>query len=154
MWVKTKNGAVAAYPYTVEQLKADYPNVSFSSNVTTDQLSDFNVFDVVHAETPAYDATTQRIETSLAPVLIHGVWTLTKTVVDLTQDQIDQKISAQWNVVRTERNKKLAATDWTQSKDSPLSAEKQQEWAAYRQSLRDITLQEDPFNIVWPTEPQ
>jgi hypothetical protein len=26
-------------------------------------------------------------------------------------------------------------------------------WAAYRQALRDVTLQPDPFNIVWPTPP-
>lgn len=151
MWVKTENGTVAAYPYTVEQLKADYPNVSFPSNVTADQLADFNVFEVAHAETPAYDATKQRIETSLAPVLIDGVWTLTKTVVDLTQDQIDAKINAQWNVVRTDRNQFLSACDWTQLPDAPVDATA---WAAYRQELRDITNQPDPFNIVWPQEPE
>jgi hypothetical protein len=27
-------------------------------------------------------------------------------------------------------------------------------WAIYRQALRDITNQADPFNITWPTPPQ
>lgn len=27
-------------------------------------------------------------------------------------------------------------------------------WEPYRQELRDVTSQSDPFNIVWPTLPQ
>jgi Phage tail assembly chaperone protein len=59
----------------------------------------------------------------------------------------------QWEFVRAERNAKLAACDWTQLPDSPISNVAAQEWAAYRQALRDITTQEDPFNITWPEEP-
>lgn len=28
------------------------------------------------------------------------------------------------------------------------------DWCDYRQALRDITNQPDPFNIVWPTKPE
>ena len=42
-------------------------------------------------------------------------------------------------MLREERNKKLAATDWTQFNDSPLSDSKKTEWSTYRQALRDIT---------------
>jgi hypothetical protein len=28
------------------------------------------------------------------------------------------------------------------------------EWIAYRQALRDITDQQDPFNIIWPIKPE
>jgi len=27
-------------------------------------------------------------------------------------------------------------------------------WATYRQELRDITTQSDPFNIIWPSKPE
>lgn len=48
----------------------------------------------------------------------------------------------------------LANTDWTQIPNGPLSQAKQQEWAVYRQELRDITQQPGyPFNIVWPIAP-
>jgi len=63
-------------------------------------------------------------------------------------------VSEKLNMVRTERNKKLADCDWTQFNDSPLTDEKKTEWQTYRQALRDIT---DGFDndteIVWPTKP-
>jgi hypothetical protein len=38
-------------------------------------------------------------------------------------------------------------SDWTQVADAPVD---KAVWATYRQALRDITTQTDPFNIVWP----
>jgi hypothetical protein len=53
--------------------------------------------------------------------------------------------------VRTERNAKLSASDWTQVADAPVDKD---EWAAYRQALRDISDQEGfPWTIVWPVAP-
>ena len=53
----------------------------------------------------------------------------------------------------------LSQTDWTQTIDSPLSDELKAEYAAYRQTLRDIpntinweTIQ-NANDIVWPREP-
>ena len=58
-----------------------------------------------------------------------------------------------WAAIRLERNKKLFQTDWTQLTDSPLSSKEKSDFQIYRQVLRDLTTQSDPFNIVWPTEP-
>ena len=55
-----------------------------------------------------------------------------------------------WEVVRQRRNQKLYSTDWTQLPDSPLNEQQKNLAALYRQQLRDITEQSDPFNIVWP----
>lgn len=56
--------------------------------------------------------------------------------------------------LRANRNLLLRETDWTQMPDAPLSEEKKSEYANYRQSLRDITLNViDPTNVVWPTKP-
>lgn len=57
-----------------------------------------------------------------------------------------------WATVRHMRDNLLAACDWTQLPDVP--SETKAVWADYRQALRDITLQTDPFNITWPTEPK
>ena len=62
-----------------------------------------------------------------------------------------QKDAAQWDSVRTDRNKCLADCDWTQLPDAPVNAV---EWATYRQDLRDITGQADPFGITWPEKPE
>ena len=64
-----------------------------------------------------------------------------------------EKTAAEWKFVRTERTKLLKASDWTQGADSPLTDSKKTEWKTYRQALRDVPTQSDPFNITWPTEP-
>ena len=57
-------------------------------------------------------------------------------------------------MLREQRNKKLAESDWTQYNDSPMSDSKKTEWATYRQSLRDITSSSQSiFSVTWPTEP-
>ena len=53
--------------------------------------------------------------------------------------------------VRTSRNDLLAKCDWTQIADS--TADKPT-WATYRQSLRDVTVQDGfPWNVTWPEAP-
>lgn len=71
---------------------------------------------------------------------------------DLAQLAIDEANAseAQWERVRSDRNTRLAACDWTQLPDAPVDAEA---WAIYRQALRDITDQSNPFEIVWPAAP-
>ena len=56
-----------------------------------------------------------------------------------------------WASVRTRRDALLAQSDWTQLPDVPLATK--ETWAIYRQALRDVTTQPDPFSIVWPVAP-
>lgn len=48
----------------------------------------------------------------------------------------------------------LIQSDWTQLPDVPLSLEKKQEWAVYRQILRDLPSNPDFPNVPFPTTPQ
>jgi hypothetical protein len=66
------------------------------------------------------------------------------------QEFAENALVREWTVVRAERNKLLADCDWTQLPDAAADAAA---WAVYRQALRDITDQSDPFNIQWPTTP-
>lgn len=58
-----------------------------------------------------------------------------------------------WAEVRKERDRGLSASDWSILPDVPMTVERRRQWEAYRQALRDITTQTDPFNIVWPAPP-
>lgn len=58
---------------------------------------------------------------------------------------------SEWPLVRAERDRRLLASDWTQLPDVPLATK--EAWATYRQALRDITLQSNPFSIAWPVAP-
>ena len=55
---------------------------------------------------------------------------------------------------RAQRDALLAACDWTQAADSPLTDAKKEEWQTYRQALRDITKQAGfPSTVDWPVAP-
>lgn len=57
----------------------------------------------------------------------------------------------QWQAVRAQRDMLLTECDWTQLPDVPSST--RAAWTSYRQALRDITEQSDPFSIAWPVAP-
>ena len=59
--------------------------------------------------------------------------------------------TADWFLVREKRDELLVSTDWSMSRDVPEKLKIKYE--KYRQELRDITKQNDPKNIVWPTKP-
>ena len=60
-------------------------------------------------------------------------------------------------ILRSDRNAKLSACDWTQFPDSPLSAESKSAWATYRQALRDLPGNTGEItnvnDVSWPVEP-
>lgn len=84
---------------------------------------------------------------------IHMIlWNGSEIVEDV--DKTQANLHEEWNSFRRERNNRLAICDWTQFRDSPLTQEKQDEWAAYRQALRDLpTTVTDPTDVTWPTSP-
>jgi hypothetical protein len=54
--------------------------------------------------------------------------------------------------IRRMRDYLIAQTDWTQALDVPAATK--EKWVAYRQALRDITLQSTfPTTVTWPTAP-
>lgn len=62
-----------------------------------------------------------------------------------------QRDAEQAATVRSERNRRLAACDWTQLPDAPVD---RQAWATYRQDLRDVSSQPGfPWNVEWPLPP-
>ncbi len=72
-----------------------------------------------------------------------------------TQDDIDAEKQAQaWTALRMERDRRIAATDWTQLSDAPLTSGEQIEWQQYRQALRDVPQQPGaPHKVIWPEPP-
>lgn len=59
--------------------------------------------------------------------------------------------------LRSERDIKLQACDWTQGQDAKptLTASQVVAWAKYRQALRELPDNtEDPTNPTWPNEPK
>ena len=131
----------------IADYRALFPNVSFPpSGPEAKWLAD-NSCMPVNLFKPHNRATQKLVP---ADPYIEGEWVYTIAVEDKTEEELVAEREAQWSNVRADRNKRLADCDWTQLPDAPVDATA---WAAYRQALRDMTDQPDPFNITWPKEP-
>ena len=66
-------------------------------------------------------------------------------------------------LLREERNKRIAETDWTQLKDVDLDIIRERNWKNYRQALRDLPTKSNPklnsigdldmSSVTWPDKP-
>ena len=130
-----------------------FPNVSFPSSGPDAQWMAQNNAKFV-LSTKSFDRTTHRIES--ADPYVEGDYVYNVRVVALSdQETTDRANTVNEQVAtskRSERNRLLAETDWTQSRDVTLTNDSA--WTTYRQALRDIT---DDYtsldDVVWPEKP-
>jgi hypothetical protein len=152
MYALIINGIAVRYPYAPDNLRIDNPQVSFPAVIPDQVQADYGMVPVVVQAQPDYDPRTQRVESANLPVLVDGVWTITKTVVNKTQEQIDADTANKSADVRRKRTELLKASDWTQVLDAPVD---RTAWATYRQGLRDVTNQPGfPWEVTWPDQPE
>lgn len=149
MLVLIENDEVKAFPLSISEVKQMFPNVSFTDESLLVGAPELGVFPVSPTARPECPHTKNANGDFCEK--IDGVWVQTWTLTDASEEEVAARVDAQWAQVRADRNMRLAACDWTQLPDAPLSNIQMQEWASYRQALRDITTQSDPFNIQWPT---
>lgn len=96
-------------------------------------------------------------ETDLSGVELVDKSTLSFTFDDVLAKKTELQNAEPMRLLREERNRKLAKTDWRASSDLTLS----RKWTSYRQALRDLpstatpTLDDDGNlkNVTWPKEP-
>ncbi len=136
------------YPYSLENLKSDNPRTSFPSEMTELVMNEYDVYEV--RQTPKPNDYTKNI-TEGTPILVEGVYYQNWEQTDASETEINQRIENKWEEIREIRNELLKECDWTQLSD--VSSEIKSNWISYRQELRDITTQSNPFNIVWPVKP-
>lgn len=122
-----------------------FPSTSF---VEGEVVTDFpGVTPYETTPQPVYDWITQGVR-EIAPQNGLQQW----EIYALTPEEAQANLGAAWASVRLERDAKLAASDWTQLPDVPIT--NRSSWVAYRQALRDVTDQPDPRAIVWPVPPE
>lgn len=156
MYVKIANGSVDTFPYSVEKLRRDNPNVSFPKQIPSNMLESYGVYSVSYADEPSINDRTQKVAQQTTPSLVDGTWTIGWTTSDKSSDEVTAYDSDVAETNRATRNTLLADSDWTQMNDSPLSNEDKTAWATYRQELRDITDLDAWPNLDdadWPVKP-
>lgn len=146
----TPQGEVERYPYTLTDLRRDCPGTSFPPTITDETAREFGAVPVQPAPQPAHD---WMHNVSRAAARQGDAWIEVWSIVPASAEEIAARLASQWAAVREQRNAKLSASDWTQLPDSPMSAALRSDWAAYRQALRDVPAQGDPFALQWPAEP-
>jgi len=55
--------------------------------------------------------------------------------------------------LRMKRNLLLQKSDWTRLDDVILTEKQRNDWKVYRQELRDLPLNHDVYNVIWPSQP-
>ena len=147
------SGSQIIYPFSVQRLKSENKNVSFPSVITDEVLATFDVYPVKLVN-GNYDSDYTKDVVEVTPTLSGSVYVQTYETTDVDELTRETRIEIKWDEIRETRNTLLSECDWTQFQDSPITGSKLTEWQTYRQSLRDVTNQENPYNITWPTKPE
>ena len=149
MYIKV-SGSITTYPYTIQNLKSDNPNISFPNILTDSVLNDFNVYSVVQVENGG-DYTKNYVEGT--PTQSGSLYLQNWTESDASGEDIETRKNEKWEEVRDIRDSLLSQSDWTQFQDSPITGSLLTDWQTYRQGLRDITTKDNPYSLTWPTKP-
>lgn len=158
MYVKTHNGQVETYPYTIGQLRKDNPTVMFPKTPWPELLAEYGVYPV--ADVPMPKMADDKNVTEGTPVNVNGAWLRNWVVTTATPEELAEREARAWDSLRRERDKRLAATDWRitkgieQSARDNLGLQIPTVWLDYRQALRDLPANtQDPRTPTWPTPP-
>ena len=143
---KVKDGQVI----NVSDYRDMFPNTSFPASGPDAEFLEANSCMTVTVW-KAYNQLTEKLA-SVAPYIEENtVYTI--AVEPLTASEIEANTESQWAKIRSQRDTLLQACDWTQLPDVPLDSKTKEQWVNYRQALRDVTSQADPYNIEWPIAP-
>ena len=132
-----------------QEFRAMFPNTSLPVPLTESAINGLGG-DIVF-EGPYPVATRYQTVVRQGVIELGGKWYTNYVAVDLPPEACAALDDQQAANVRTDRNQRLSACDWTQLPDAPVDAAA---WATYRQSLRDVTKQPGfPWSVEWPTPP-
>ena len=128
------------------KLQTLFPNTSFpASGVPADFLTENNMVEFL--STLPFTEPAQKLVPADPYVKEGKVYNV--LVTDTDDADKSRLTKNKWREVRSERDRLLTDTDWRATSDRTLT----DNWRDYRQALRDIPTQTDPYNITWPTAP-
>ena len=152
------------------QVRKLHSNTSLPRVWDANVCSALGIDPVLEAPKPEVTGYTQAVRNGVTQDA-KGNWVQAWSVVDMFQDytddegvthtKADQEAAYQADLdakaaesVRTQRDAKLAESDWMVIKSAETGIALAAEWATYRQALRDIPSQAGfPNKVTWPVEP-
>lgn len=140
-----QNGSI-----TVGDYHALFPNTSFTPEGPSDEfLAQHSAKKLNRFK--AHDSLTQKL-VQVAPY-DDGEFVSVVQVESLTAEEIQSAKDSALANIRGQRDRLLAACDWTQLPDAPSA--KKADWATYRQALRDFpaSISDARLSVEWPHDP-
>lgn len=141
------------YPYTEKDFRKDNKRTSFPKVITNTLYAKFGVYPVTDGTQPDFDNTIQKVVADDMPTQNDsGDWVLGYSVVDMTQEEIDDRNLFIAETNRAKRTQLLLDTDYLALSDNTLT----DGMSAYRQKLRDITTKANWPHLSdddWPIKP-
>lgn len=146
MYLRLVNGSPEKY--SIEQLKASDPQVSFPNPAPDDLLASYDIYPFYVGGQPQFDDLVQDVVEGPFEQDASGLWAVTWIVENLP-------LAVAESNVRRRRDELLAQSDWVVIKATEAGGPIPPDWIAYRQALRDVTSQAGfPYNVVWPAKPE
>jgi hypothetical protein len=152
------------------EFRAMFPNTSMPQQLSENLINEFGG-DVVLEGPQATGGTVYQYSQASGVEQIDGKWYTRHVLGPVFADTTDEtgnvtsatqhetaykamKDAEQAKAVRQQRDDKLKESDWRVIKALENNTPQDFAWAAYRQALRDITIQAGfPWTIDWPTNP-
>ena len=147
-YILVKDGQIQSYPREVPNV---WENISNFNVLDNEQLKTFGWYPYRFAPV---DLSDDMVSNGSYMVIEESEVVEYQSARPKTQDEKNIEIENLWESIRSQRDTYLNQSDWTQINDSPLSEIHKNNWRLYRQELRNITNQEDPYTIIWPTKPK
>lgn len=143
-------GIINGNDIRVGDYKVLFPNTSFPASGPSDSFLARN-----NAKKVSVFKDHNRANQKLIPATpyIDGDYIYTVSVANKSEEEIAADTASRAANIRASRDRLLAASDWTQLPDSPLSSEKKAEWATYRTLLRNLPDTEGFPDITLPNDP-
>ncbi len=147
------SGSDTIYPYDIKEHISNNPNTyeflySFSDE-TIETLASSSIYLVIENESfPSHTEYQSIVEQT--PIQSGSVYIQAYSVEDVDTAEVNE---GRLEYIRGKRDELLLETDWVVLPHSPITGSDLDEWIQYRQDLRNITNQENPFEIIWPTKP-
>ena len=155
MLIQLDNGVPFGNPVDEKNFRMLFKNTSFPDFLTPDVVEPFG-FGVYEYTSPPEPKRFTKVVEDIPKKGEGGIFYQTWKVVSMTDTEISAVTKEKEAEVRSDRNMKLFMSDWTQANDvlSYFSNDFVNEWADYRNNLRNITKQKEfPWNVKWPLPP-
>ena len=156
MFAYIKDNEVVAYPVGMPFLRDLFPRTGFPKNAMANPeiRAAYNIVEVT--EVAAAESNTHNVS-EVTPTLVDGVWTQTWEQTPKNDSEMSQAYDSAMIELRSQRNRLLASSDWTQMADVALTVEDDTAWRDYRKALRDLPAglrtADDVTNANWPIAP-